>query len=76
MNYRSIVNLLFESGLLKKVSFIIPLQHLHLLDSYPIEFHKSFALWYSIIDKHGIDILHIRQTYQFIDGGIVANIAF
>ena len=60
MNYHAIVNLLFEKGLLKKIPITIPLQDLHLLDSYPIEFHKPFALWYSIIDKHGIDILHIR----------------
>ncbi len=76
MNYHAIVNLLFEKGLLKKIPTTIPLQDLHLLNGNPIEFQKSFALWYSIIDKHGIDILHIRQAYQFVDGGIVTDIAF
>ena len=75
MNYHAIVNLLFEKGLLKKIPITIPLQDLHLLDGNLIEFHKSFALWYSIIDKHGIDILHIRKAYQFVDSGIVTDIA-
>ena len=76
MNYHAIVNLLFEKGLLKKIPITIPLQDLHLLNSNLIEFYKPFALWYSIIDKHGIDILHIRQAYQFVDGGIVTDITF
>ena len=36
------------------------LQYLHLLDSNLIEFYKPFALRNTLIDKHGIDILHIR----------------
>ena len=63
MNYHAIVNLLFEKGLLKKIPITIPLQDLHLLNRYLIEFQKSFALRHSIIDEHGIDILHIRQAY-------------
>ena len=76
MNYHAIVNLLFEKGLLKKIPITIPLQDLHLLDGNLIEFYKPFSLWNTIIDKHGIDILHIRQAYQFVDGGIVTDIAF
>ena len=76
MNYHAIVNLLFEKGLLKKIPITIPLQDLHLLDGNLIEFYKPFALWNTIIDKHSIDILHIRQAYQFVDGGIVTDIAF
>jgi len=70
------VNILFEKGLLKKIPITIPLQDLLLLDGNLIEFHKPFSLWNTIIDEHGIDILHIRQAYQFVDCGIVANIAF
>ena len=29
-----------------------------------------------IIDKHGIDIFHVRQAYKFVDGSIVADISF
>ena len=76
MNYHAIVNLLFEKGLLKKIPITISLQDLHLLNSNLIEFHKPFSLLYSIIDEHCIDILHIRQAYQFVDGGIVTDIAF
>ena len=49
---------------------------MHLLDGNLIEFHKPFTLGNSIIDKHGIDILHIRQTYQFVDVRIVTDVAF
>ena len=48
----------------------------HLLNGDLIEFHKPFALGNSVIDEHGIDILHIRQTYQFVDCGVVADISF
>ena len=57
--YNAIVNLLFEKGLLKKIPITIPLQDLHLLDSNLVQFHKSFALWYSIIDEHSVDIFHV-----------------
>ncbi len=76
MNNHAIVNLLFEKGLLKKIPITIPLQDLHLLDGNLIEFYKPFSLWNTIIDKHGIDIFHIRQAYQFVDGGVVADISF
>ena len=76
MNYHAIVNLLFEKGLLKKIPITIPLQDLHLLDSNLIEFNEPFTLGHPIIDKHSVDILHIRQAYQFIDSSIVADIAF
>ena len=75
MNYHAIVNLLFEKGLLKKIPITIPLQDLHLLDGNLIEFDKPFTLWNTLVDKHGIDILHIWQAYQFVDGGIVTDIA-
>jgi len=57
--------------LLKKIPITISLQNLHLLDSYLIEFNKPFALWYSVVDKHGIDILHIRQAYQFVNSTVL-----
>ena len=44
---------------LEKIPTAIPFQHLHLLDSYLIEFDKSLALLNTLIDKYSIDILHI-----------------
>ena len=41
-----------------------------------VESNKSFFLRHSLIDEYGIDVFHVRQAYQFIDGGIIADVAF
>ena len=48
----------------------------HLLNGNLIEFDKAIRLRHTIIDEYGIEILHIRKTNQFIDAGIVTDIAF
>ena len=49
------------------------LQHGHLLDSYLVEFIKTLALRHSFIDKNRIQVFHIAQTNQLIDGRIIAK---
>ena len=46
------------------------------MNSYLIKSNKSFPLRYIVIDKYCIDILHVRQTNQFIYRSIVTNITF
>ena len=42
----------------------------HLIDGYLIEPYKAFALWHSLINENGIDILHICQANEFVDGSL------
>ena len=51
------------------------LQHSHLLDSDLVEFMKTLALRHSFIDKNRIQVFHIAQTNQLIDGRIIAKVA-
>ena len=62
--------------LLQQPPAAVVFQHLHLLDGYPIELHEAFALRHTVVDEHGVDVLHVREADEFIDGGIVADIAF
>ena len=62
--------------LFQKISPTVPLQYLHLLDCNLVELYQAFALGHSIVDKDGIDILHVREADEFVDGGIVADVAF
>ena len=52
------------------------LQYLHLMDSNPVEFDKPFALGQALADKYRIETFHVGQTDQFVDTGIVPDIAF
>ena len=61
---------------LQQLPVFTALQHLHLLNSNLVEFYKSLALGDAVIDKNGIDILHVREADKFIDGGMVTDIAF
>ena len=47
---------------------------IHLLDGNLIQLDKPFALWHTIVDKNGVDIFHIREADEFVNGGIVADI--
>ncbi len=59
-----------------KVLFVYVFQHLHLLNGYPVETDKPLVLREPIVDEHGIQVLHVRETNQFVDGCIVADVAF
>ena len=50
------------------------LQHGHLLDCYLVEFVEALLLRHAFVDKDSIEVLHITQTNQLIDGRIVADI--
>ncbi len=41
-----------------------------------IEAHKAVALWLTLINEDGIDVLHICQADEFVDGSIVTDIPF
>ena len=43
---------------------------------YLIQLNKPFSLWYAIVYKHGINIFHIWEADEFVDGGIVTDITF
>ena len=47
--------------LLQQLSVIIPLQYLHLLNGYLIEFNESFTLRHAVIDENGIDVLFFKN---------------
>lgn len=46
------------------------------MDGYLVEFDESFGLWHAFFDEEGVEILHIGEAYELVDGGIVANVAF
>ena len=46
--------------LLQKISSTSILENLHLLNGNLIEFYQSLRLRHSIIDKHSVEVLHIR----------------
>ena len=52
------------------------LQHGHLLDRDLVEFVETLLLRHSFIDKDSIEVLHVAQTNQLIDGRIIADISF
>ena len=58
------------------ISPTVPLQYLHLLDCNLVELYQAFALRHTVVDKDGIDILHVREADEFVDSGIVADVAF
>ena len=62
-------------GLFQQFPALIVFQHLHLLDGNPIEFDEPLALWHTVVDEHGIDVLHIREADEFVNCGIVADVA-
>jgi hypothetical protein len=62
--------------LFQQLPIYIVLHHLHLLDGNLVELYESFALGDAVIDKNSIYVFHVRETDKFIDGGIVADIAF
>ena len=45
------------------------------MDGNAVEAHEAVALRYALVDEHGIDVLHVRQTDEFVHGGIVADVA-
>ena len=40
-----------------------------------VELYESFTLRYSIVDRHGIDVFHIREADELVDSGIVTDVA-
>ena len=58
------------------VAAIGVLQHAHLPDGYPVEFDEPFSLRHALSDEYGIEVFHVRQADQFVDGGIIADVAF
>ena len=62
--------------LFQQFSFFIALQYLHLLNGDSIELYKPFTLRHLLVDECGIEILHIAQSDQLVDGSIVTDIAF
>ena len=45
------------------------------MDSYLVELDKPLVLWHALFDEYGIEILHVRQANQFVDSGIISDIA-
>ena len=50
-------------------------QHTHLLDGYPVQSHEPFALRYALVYEYGVQVFHIGEADQFIDGGIVTDLS-
>ena len=46
------------------------------MNSDSIELYKPFTLRHLLVDEYGIEILHVGQTDQLVDGGIIPDIAF
>ena len=46
------------------------------MNSDSIELYESFTLGHLLVDEYGIEILHVGQTNQLVDGGIITDIAF
>ncbi len=58
---------------------IIPIGYFQLIlctNQYPVQFYKPFTLRHLLVDECGIEILHIAQSDQLVDGSIVTVIAF
>ena len=69
-------NLRFYTYLFQQLSAIIViLQYLHLLYGNLIKLDEPFRLRDALVDKHSVEVLHIRETNEFVDGGIVTDIA-
>ena len=51
-------------------------QYLHLPDGDPVEPDETLALRYALLDEYGIEVFHIREAYQLVDRGIVADVPF
>lgn len=51
-------------------------QNLHLLYGDAVQADEPFPLGYALLYEHRIQALHVRQAYQFVDGSIVADVAF
>ena len=69
-------NLRFYTYLFQQLSAIIViLQYLHLLYGNLIKLDEPFRLRDALVDKHNVEVLHIRETDKFVDGGIVTDIA-
>ena len=47
-----------------------------MLNGDPVEFYEPFALRHFLVDEYGIEVFHIGQTDQFVDGCIIPDIAF
>jgi hypothetical protein len=50
-----------------------PLDVLHVLDSYLVQFMQAVALRDALVDKHRILILHIGEADKLVDSSIVAH---
>ena len=51
-------------------------QYQHLLYGDAVQADESFPLGNAVLYEHRIEAFHVRQAYQFIDGRIVADVAF
>ena len=60
----------------QQIPAAIVFQNLHLLNGYLVEFYEAFALRHTVVDEHGIDILHVREADELVYDGIVSNVAF
>ena len=56
------------------VAAVATLQHAHLLYGNPVEPDEAFALRQALADENGIEVLHVRETDEFVDGGVVADV--
>ena len=46
-----------------------------MLDGDFVQILEALGLWHTIIDHNGIDVLHVRDADELVDGGIVALVA-
>ena len=52
------------------------LQHSHLLDGNLVKLDQSLALWQPLVNEDGIEVFHVGEADEFVDGCIVTNVSF
>ena len=65
-----------QADLLQQSPPLIVLQHSHLLDGNLVELDQSFALWQLLVDEEGVEIFHVGEADDLVDGCIVTNVSF
>ena len=62
--------------LLQQPPPLIVLQHSHLLDGNLVKLNQSLALWQPLVNEDSIEVFHVGEADEFVDGCIVTNVSF
>lgn len=54
----------------------VALQNTHLLDRYVVQLDQPSLLRHPVLDENSIQVLQVGKTYQLVDRGIIADVAF